>query len=235
MMDEGETTLYVDMEHLKHYDGTLSDGIQRDFYQLEPHLRRGLRDVVEEMDASYLHTEAGVEKELFVCFYNVDTVSGMRELKADTIGRLCAFRGTVTRTSDVRPELFVGCFRCLDCQTGAALTRRCGPTAGRGTLACTCSAVLSRSHQARPPAVLPDLPLGVLKHGVHQPHQVAVAAGPGHVCRLAEGARPGVARRGAPGVAAPHPRRHPPQRLGGEGPRGRQVPLHGHAARGAGH
>ena len=25
--------------------------------------------------------------------------------------------GTVTRTSEVRPELFTGCFRCLECGT----------------------------------------------------------------------------------------------------------------------
>ena len=25
--------------------------------------------------------------------------------------------GTVTRTSEVRPELFMGCFRCLECGT----------------------------------------------------------------------------------------------------------------------
>lgn len=27
----------------------------------------------------------------------------------------CARAGTVTRTSEVRPELFMGCFRCLEC------------------------------------------------------------------------------------------------------------------------
>ncbi len=29
------------------------------------------------------------------------------------------FVGTVTRTTDVRPELFTGTFRCMECMTGA--------------------------------------------------------------------------------------------------------------------
>ena len=29
----------------------------------------------------------------------------------------CGRAGTVTRTSEVRPELFMGCFRCLECGT----------------------------------------------------------------------------------------------------------------------
>lgn len=32
------------------------------------------------------------------------------------VGRLTAFSGTVTRTSEVRPELFLGTFKCLECQ-----------------------------------------------------------------------------------------------------------------------
>lgn len=41
----------------------------------------------------------------------------MRELRTDKLTKLTAFRGTVTRTSDVRPELQYGAFKCLDCNT----------------------------------------------------------------------------------------------------------------------
>lgn len=47
--------------------------------------------------------------------YNCDSVLPVRALRTGTIGRLSAVAGTVTRTSDVRPELLVGSFRCQKC------------------------------------------------------------------------------------------------------------------------
>lgn len=44
------------------------------------------------------------------------------------------FVGTVTRTTDVRPELFTGTFRCMECMTGALCSRE----AQRGTLQTCC-------------------------------------------------------------------------------------------------
>lgn len=35
----------------------------------------------------------------------------------EKVGCLTCFSGTVTRTSEVRPELFLGAFRCLQCNT----------------------------------------------------------------------------------------------------------------------
>ena len=42
---------------------------------------------------------------------------GPRELKAENIGQLTSFSGTVTRTSEVRPELLTGSFKCMECGT----------------------------------------------------------------------------------------------------------------------
>ena len=39
----------------------------------------------------------------------------VRELTTDKIGQLVAISGTVTRTSEVRPELFLGVFTCREC------------------------------------------------------------------------------------------------------------------------
>ena len=50
-------------------------------------------------------------------FYHLGRPVSLRELRADLIGQLTSFRGTVTRISEVRPELFMGCFRCAACQT----------------------------------------------------------------------------------------------------------------------
>lgn len=122
MVEEGEVTLFVDLDHVRLYDGTLADGIKRDFYRLEPFLRRAVRKLVEGIDESFVKTDAGTPREFFVSVFNADTVVPMRSLKADAIGKLSCFRGTVTRTSEVRPELFMGTFKCLVCQTGASLT-----------------------------------------------------------------------------------------------------------------
>ena len=36
-------------------------------------------------------------------------------MKCSKLGQLTAFKGTVTRTTEVRPELVIGVFRCLGC------------------------------------------------------------------------------------------------------------------------
>lgn len=38
------------------------------------------------------------------------------DLKCSKLGKLVAFKGTVTRTAEVRPELKKGVFKCLGCQ-----------------------------------------------------------------------------------------------------------------------
>lgn len=39
----------------------------------------------------------------------------MRELNTGKLGQLVSVSGTVTRTSEVRPELLIGTFRCDEC------------------------------------------------------------------------------------------------------------------------
>lgn len=43
--------------------------------------------------------------------------SKLRDLKSCNLGNLVSFRGTVTRTTQVRPELSLGAFKCKDCGT----------------------------------------------------------------------------------------------------------------------
>ena len=53
--------------------------------------------------------------QFFVAMHHVPHQLPVRELKTDCIGRLVAVSGTVTRSSEVRPELLVACFRCTKC------------------------------------------------------------------------------------------------------------------------
>ena len=59
----------------------------------------------------------GQEKEFWVAFVNLPRVHRLRGLKAENIGQLTSFSGTVTRTSEVRPELILGTFTCVECGT----------------------------------------------------------------------------------------------------------------------
>jgi hypothetical protein len=52
-----------------------------------------------------------------VSVYNLPRVERIRRMRAETIGRLVSFSGTVTRSSEVRPELLFGSFICRKCGT----------------------------------------------------------------------------------------------------------------------
>ena len=56
-------------------------------------------------------------REFHVAFYNLPLTSGIRDLRTERIGQLVAISGTVTRTSEVRPELVYGSFVCQECHT----------------------------------------------------------------------------------------------------------------------
>lgn len=56
-------------------------------------------------------------REFNVAFYNLPLTSGIRDLRMDKIGQLMSISGTVTRTSEVRPELVNGTFVCDNCKT----------------------------------------------------------------------------------------------------------------------
>ena len=48
-------------------------------------------------------------------FFNLGETRGLRSLRTRGLGQLQALGGTVTRTSEVKPELVVGVFECPDC------------------------------------------------------------------------------------------------------------------------
>ena len=55
-------------------------------------------------------------REFAIAFYNLTAVSTIRELRTEKIGTLLSISGTVTRTSEVRPELVFGAFVCQECK-----------------------------------------------------------------------------------------------------------------------
>ncbi|RVX71506.1 hypothetical protein B0A52_05078 [Exophiala mesophila] len=55
------------------------------------------------------------DKLFTLAFYNLPLISRVRQLRTDQIGKLVSVSGTVTRTSEVRPELALGTFICEAC------------------------------------------------------------------------------------------------------------------------
>ncbi|CAM1511058.1 Fc.00g085710.m01.CDS01 [Cosmosporella sp. VM-42] len=71
-----------------------------------------------QSDASHRKTEHQQTDKLFsIAFYNLPLVSRVRSLRAVNIGQLLSISGTVTRTSEVRPELSLATFVCEACRS----------------------------------------------------------------------------------------------------------------------
>ena len=57
------------------------------------------------------------ERVFQISFFNLPVVHRIRDLRSDRIGSLMCISGTVTRTSEVRPELYKASFTCDMCRT----------------------------------------------------------------------------------------------------------------------
>ncbi|UZJ51489.1 hypothetical protein CBS101457_000809 [Exobasidium rhododendri] len=119
------TTVYVDFSHVLRYNVELAAVIVKSYQSHTPYLRRAIRELVGEYDPSYLFLNANaagaaetalIPRDFFVGFYNLPLVSGIRDLRMNKIGQLMSISGTVTRTSEVRPELHYGTFTCTECK-----------------------------------------------------------------------------------------------------------------------
>ncbi|KAL1981130.1 hypothetical protein VTN96DRAFT_3064 [Rasamsonia emersonii] len=60
------------------------------------------------------------DKVFALAFYNLPLVSRLRQLRTSHIGKLLSVSGTVTRTSEIRPELSLGTFICEACKAPVA-------------------------------------------------------------------------------------------------------------------
>ena len=123
MKDHELTTMYVDFSHILKHDDVLAQAIQTKYYRFMPYLKRAVHNLVAQFAPEYLQEnpsarsgQVGAQaKDFSVAFYHLPLVSGIRQLKTDRIGTLMSVSGTVTRTSEVRPELLYGSFICEAC------------------------------------------------------------------------------------------------------------------------
>lgn len=58
-----------------------------------------------------------VQNKLFcIAFYNYPEIDNIRDLKSNKISKLMALMGTITKATEVRPELLTGTFICVVCR-----------------------------------------------------------------------------------------------------------------------
>lgn len=111
----GESTMmYIDFSHVMGFNDALQNAIADEYLRFEPYLRNACKRFVIEMNPSFISDETP-NKDVNVSFYNLPFTKRLRELTTAEIGKLVSVTGVVTRTSEVRPELLYGTFKCLDC------------------------------------------------------------------------------------------------------------------------
>lgn len=127
------STLYVDYQHLLlRENGVLATAILEQYYRFSPFLLKGLHRLLKKYAPSLLHTNLlhnaaeetvsetstssqANERVFQISFFNLPTVQRIRDIRSNKIGSLMSILGTVTRTSEVRPELYRACFTCDLC------------------------------------------------------------------------------------------------------------------------
>lgn len=129
----GLMTLYIDYVHLTKYQGgILADAITAQYYRFLPYLVRGLNNMIKKYEPEYFQSatqgesaqlavsraiSSSSDKSFAIAFYGLPFISKIRDCRTDSIGKLTAISGTVTRTSEVRPELHRATFTCDFCRT----------------------------------------------------------------------------------------------------------------------
>ncbi|KAJ1905063.1 MCM DNA helicase complex subunit mcm6 [Coemansia sp. IMI 209127] len=118
-------TLFVNLGHLMRFDERAAQAMLENYLRLEPYMCMAARRVYQKTHpeaaaAAVAATGHGNELKndaIAVAVMGLPGIHKVRELRADKIGTLACIGGTVTRTSEVRPELISGMFRCTECST----------------------------------------------------------------------------------------------------------------------
>ena len=114
MMKNKRTTIYVDFRHLidHNQDFDLAEAIHMDFYKYEPFIQKAVQAFMYDLYPDFSRT-----KIFYIAFYNLHEVNTIRDLKSAKISKLMSIIGTITKTTEVRPELRCGSFKCDICGT----------------------------------------------------------------------------------------------------------------------
>ncbi|XP_047979842.1 DNA replication licensing factor MCM6 isoform X1 [Salvia hispanica] len=114
MRTNDSNTMYIDFSHVMRFNDVLQRAVSDEFLRFEPYLKSACKRFIMELRPTFI-ADDNPNKDINVAFYNLPLVKKLRELATAEIGKLVAVSGVVTRTSEVRPELLQGTFKCLEC------------------------------------------------------------------------------------------------------------------------
>lgn len=95
----------------------LSSVLAKNFYRFEPYLLEAIKNTVADNFPNEWEEKDIQEKQFQLSVYNYPDRKKLRELKTSFIAQLSSFTGTITRSTEVRPELLQGTFACNECGT----------------------------------------------------------------------------------------------------------------------
>jgi DNA replication licensing factor MCM6 len=124
-------------------DGVLASAITGNYYRFLPFMIKALHNLIAKYEPQYFQEHRSqlgggiqpsynsedtqttganfvtqqTDKLFTLAFYNLPAVTRLRHLRTADVGHLLSISGTVTRTSEVRPELSLGTFICEACRT----------------------------------------------------------------------------------------------------------------------
>jgi DNA replication licensing factor MCM6 len=116
LKQEEKVTMFIDFSHLLNYRFDETGGFSfvtqfvKEYHRFEVYLRKGLTQFMSDLGHSYAK-----DHYLQLGYYNMPSIQKIRDLKVHTLGRLMSIHGTVTRTTEVKPELLLATFKCLEC------------------------------------------------------------------------------------------------------------------------
>ncbi|KAK9131601.1 hypothetical protein Scep_011129 [Stephania cephalantha] len=114
MKSKESTTMFIDFSHVMRFNDVLQKAISEEYLRFEPYLKSACKRFVMERDPNFI-AEDNPNKDINIAFYNIPLLKRLRDLTTTEIGKLVSVTGVVTRTSEVRPELLQGTFKCLEC------------------------------------------------------------------------------------------------------------------------
>ena len=106
--------MVVDYKHMSSFqwkDPNFMDNLLLYFNRFEVYLRAAATSHLINL----CEYQIGKGKFILLSIFNLPSIGKIRDLKTGSLGKIMSIQGTVTRTTEVKPELFVGTFKCKLC------------------------------------------------------------------------------------------------------------------------
>ena len=106
----------VDFRHVQQYDtsSNLVILLITQFFRFLTYLEKAVKMLFEQINPNYVKEHPG---QYHISFKNVSEHKKIRQLRSIELGKLISINGTITRSSEVKPELIKGTFICKMCNS----------------------------------------------------------------------------------------------------------------------